>query len=163
MKKAEKFHRDMEELRDIPYNSVKEQVVSTVAYVCRDVSDGLNAIQLKMKGTAIPSFTANLIQRYKNPSPYQEDINKWVTTGFYSGEFSALSSAQASQTYHISNYSRCRHSKQTLSVFSTVTNQQMAVDRIIPMLILPVYDAFPRQAEESTGRDITRSRVRTIS
>ncbi len=56
MKKAEKFHRDMEELRDIPYNSVKEQVVSTVAYICRDVSDGLNAIQLKMKGTAIPSF-----------------------------------------------------------------------------------------------------------
>ncbi|KAK0438296.1 cytochrome P450 [Armillaria borealis] len=63
MKKAEKFHRDMEELRDIPYNSVKEQVI---------------------KGTAIPSFTANLIQRYKNPSPYQEDVNKWVTTGFYS-------------------------------------------------------------------------------
>ncbi|KAK0452912.1 cytochrome P450 [Desarmillaria tabescens] len=64
MKKAELFRKNMEELRDAPWEAVKEQV---------------------KKGTAAPSFAANLIEKNSNPTDYQEDIYKWVSTGFYAG------------------------------------------------------------------------------
>ncbi|KAK0440505.1 cytochrome P450 [Armillaria borealis] len=64
MKKAKIFRKNMEELRDAPWEVVKEQV---------------------KKGTAAPSFAANLIEKNSNPTKEQEDIYKWVSTGFYAG------------------------------------------------------------------------------
>ncbi|KAK0187384.1 cytochrome P450 [Armillaria mellea] len=64
MKKAKLFRKNMEELRDAPWEVVKEQV---------------------KKGTAAPSFAANLIEKNSNPTKEQEDIYKWVSTGFYAG------------------------------------------------------------------------------
>lgn len=51
-------------LRDEPYEEVKKQVA---------------------KGVAVPSFTSSLVERNPHPTPEEEDIYKWVSTGFYSG------------------------------------------------------------------------------
>ncbi|KAG7440989.1 cytochrome P450 [Guyanagaster necrorhizus] len=75
MKRAKIFRKNMEELRDTPWETVKEQV---------------------KKGTAVPSFAANLIEKNGDLSKDQEDIYKWVSTAFYAGGADTSVSAIAS-------------------------------------------------------------------
>ncbi|KAF9456686.1 cytochrome P450 [Collybia nuda] len=63
-KTAKAWRQTMVQLRDEPYKSVKDQV---------------------LRGVALPSFTASLVERNAQPTEEEEDIYKWTSTAFYSG------------------------------------------------------------------------------
>ncbi|KAG5651973.1 hypothetical protein H0H81_006747 [Sphagnurus paluster] len=63
-KTAKAWRQTAEVLVNEPYDKVKEQVAN---------------------GTAIPSFTTSLVEMNASPTPEEEDIYKWASTGFYSG------------------------------------------------------------------------------
>jgi len=44
------------------------------------------SIYVQAQGVAVPSFTSSLIENNPNPTPEEEDIYKWASTGFYSGK-----------------------------------------------------------------------------
>ncbi|TFK39023.1 cytochrome P450 [Crucibulum laeve] len=60
---AEKWRRTAVQLRDEPYEAVRQQI---------------------KEGTAKPSCAATLIEDHPNPSPEQESVYKWVAAGLYS-------------------------------------------------------------------------------
>ncbi|KAJ7825773.1 cytochrome P450 [Mycena olivaceomarginata] len=69
---ARKFRAIVEAVRDVPYNFVKEQMA---------------------RGITKPSFTADLIQREKNPTPEQELIYKWASASVFAAATDTTASA----------------------------------------------------------------------
>jgi hypothetical protein len=87
---AIRFRKTMAQLRDVPYEMVKEQIVCLLSH---SESRSLDWFCLKLfqaQGKAKWSFTASLIEREANPSVEQELRYKWASGGLYSGEYPSL-------------------------------------------------------------------------
>jgi len=65
-KTAKAWRKTVEQLRDEPYNNVKDQVSS---------------------GVASRSFTSDLIEQHPGATKEEEDLYKWTSIAFYAGKF----------------------------------------------------------------------------
>lgn len=66
---AKRYRKVVEDLRDAPYQWVKDQIAN---------------------GTAVDSFTSSLIERNESPTLYEEETYKWAAAGIYSGRYFLL-------------------------------------------------------------------------